>query len=362
MASERLEFRPLSQLRLDPENPRLPSDADWHATPEEDLLAEFAKRYSLIELARSFADKGFMPAEAEALLVVQEPQDADTLIVVEGNRRLATLKLLSDENLRRKANLRSPEWDELAELAKHHELTQIPVLVYDDRADLDDYLGYRHITGPRPWRPEAKARFIAKLLTNTGDVGIVARRIGSNHRTVRLYAEAYAIYEQAKALGFDVEPVEAGFGVFNRGLTEEGIRSFLGLGRQSEIKKMPKYPVAIDKQDRLLDLIGLLYGDSDRKLEAVIADSRQLGKLGRVLGNETSRAHLMVNRDLERAWHLGGGGRNDLLATLADLYSKLAEVNGKALEYTADEEVREEIRRIRDVVGDMANRYGVDAT
>lgn len=362
MTSERLEFRPLSQLHLDPENPRLPSDADWRVTPEEDLLAEFAKRYSLIELARSFADKGFMPAEAEALLVVREPRDTDTLIVVEGNRRLATLKLLNDENLRRKANLRSPEWDELADQAKSHELTQVPVLVYKDRAALDDYLGYRHITGPRPWRPEAKARFIAKLLTNIGDVRIVARRIGSNPRTVRLYAEAYAIYEQAKTLGFDVEPVEAGFGVFNRGLTEEGIRSFLGLGRQSEIKTMPQDPITADKQDRLGDLIGLLYGDSNKKLEAVIAESRQLGKLGRVLGNETSRAHLMMNRDLERAWHLGGGGRDDLLATLTDLYSKLAEINGKALEYATDEEVREEIRRIRDVVGDMADRYGVDPT
>ena len=68
MTSRDLEFWLLSDLRLDPENPRLPSDVDWRTASEEELLAEFAKRYSLIELGRSFADKGFTPVAAEALL------------------------------------------------------------------------------------------------------------------------------------------------------------------------------------------------------------------------------------------------------------------------------------------------------
>lgn len=360
MASESLKYYPLSRLRLDSKNPRLPSDVDWPVDSEEGLLAQFAKRYSLIELARSFADKGFAPAEAEALLAVREQEDAEKLTVVEGNRRLATLKLLADPQLRQKADLRSREWDELAETAKAHNLTEIPVIVYTDRTDLDDYLGYRHITGPRPWRPEAKARFIAKLLKDMKDIGIVARRIGSNHRTVRRYAEAYAIYEQAKALGLDVNEIEAGFGVFYNALTEEGIRTFLGLSRQSELNSMPSAPVQEDNEERLRDLIGLLYGDQDRQLSRVIAESRQLRKLGEVLRDKRASAHLMANRNLERAWHLGGGGLNDLLATLDDLYSKLAEVNGKAQEYAGNDEVRDAVRQIIGVVDEMRGRYKLD--
>ena len=91
----------LSNLRLDPENPRLPRDEDWASQAEDRLLREFSRRYNLIELARSIVDKGFTPRYAEALLVVEDPSDPDRYVVIEGNRRLATLKLLTSSDNRR---------------------------------------------------------------------------------------------------------------------------------------------------------------------------------------------------------------------------------------------------------------------
>ncbi len=358
--SEQYREVPLVSLRLDPENPRLPRDEDWGSEPEVRLLRAFFQRYNLIELARSITDKGFTPRHAEALLVIEHQADPNDYVVVEGNRRLATLKLLvADAQGRQDAGVRSSEWDELASRAAELELESVPVIVYPDRDALNDYLGFRHITGPTPWRPEAKARFIDKLLRDGESIGEVARRIGSNHRTVRRYAEAHAIYTQAVDLGISLVDVEAGFGVFYNALDQNGIREFLGLGRQVDINTRPDAPVAEKHKDDLVELIGLLYGDKTKELDRVINESRDLRKLGQVLADDRARVNLIHNRNLERAWRVSGGGREDMLASLTDLYSRLAEVNGKAPEYQDDEDVRDEVRRIHTVVNDMAKRYQV---
>ena len=329
-----------------------------HLSPRSRLLREFARRYNLLELARSIADKGFMPRHAEALLAVEESDG--TYVVIEGNRRLATLKLLTDSARRNSVGIRPGEWDELAEQASGLELRQVPIIVYPSRDALDDYLGFRHITGPTPWRPEAKARFIAKLLAAGEQVGDVAKRIGSNHRTVRRYAEAHSIYTQAVDAGMPMDQVEAGFGVFYNALDRPGIRNYIGLGPQSAIHTLPQAHVPEESMGNLRDLIGLLYGDSERSLERVIAESRDLRKLDRVLANDKARINLLRDRDLDQAWRVGGGGRDDLLALLSDLYARLAGVNGQAGEYVGDDEVREEVARIHKLVLEMGGRYKVN--
>ncbi len=360
MPEETYKEVPLSSLRLDPENPRLPRDQDWASKSEDRLLREFFRRYNLIELARSIADKGFMPRHAEALLAVEDASNAGRYVVIEGNRRLATLKLLTSAASRQGAGITGSQWVELAEKARRLvDSDQIPVIVYPDRAALNDYLGFRHITGPTPWRPEAKARFIAKLLSEGESVGEVARRIGSNHRTVRRYAEAHAIYTQAVEANIAMDQVEAAFGVFYNALDREGIRDFLQLGRQSEINTLPRSPVPPKAVEQLAELLGLLYGDASAGLEPVIGESRHLRKLGEVLANERARANLLRDRDLDRAWRVSGGGRSDLLGLLSELHLQLAQVNGQAREYSDDDEVRDDVRRIHVLVMEMADRYRV---
>src|SRR6266851_6194341 len=149
MPVDRIELS-IDQLELDPQNPRLPSGS---ISPSQDeLIAVLAKDYSLGELARSFLDNGYF--QEEPLVVVPH---GSLFRVVEGNRRLATLKILSDPRLVDLLRL-GPEWRGLAGEWAGRAIA-IPVLVYSDREDIIPFLGFRHISGVKQWRPREKAKF-----------------------------------------------------------------------------------------------------------------------------------------------------------------------------------------------------------
>ena len=361
MNNERYDDVPLDRLHLDPNNPRLPRDEDWSKVPEAQLLKIFLQRYNLMELGNSMADKGFTPRHAEALLVVPKPEAQDEYVVIEGNRRLATLKLLTSPAHRREVGA-AGKWKELAAQASSRQLDPAPVIIYDKREELDDYLGFRHITGPTPWRPEAKARFIAKLLKAGESIGNIARRIGSNHRTVRRFAEAHAVYSQAFEQGIAMGQVESFFGVFYNALDRPGIREFVGLDSKRTFEALPTAPISADHFEDLRDLIGLLYGDDEQKLDKVINESRQLKKLGEVLQDERGRINLLSERDLDAAYRLIGGGRTELLGLLNTARQRLAEANGQAAEFCGDDGIREEVQRICRLVDDMKLRYKLDGS
>ena len=85
------------------------------------------------------------------------------LVVVEGNRRVAALKLLKAATT---GHPQSKRWDEMASgLAPEDELfKKVPVLRVSSRSDVDAFLGFRHVTGIMEWRPAEKAEYIAKLI------------------------------------------------------------------------------------------------------------------------------------------------------------------------------------------------------
>jgi hypothetical protein len=110
--------------------------------------------FALEELATSFLETHFWPQEA--LIIVSEEHDgAVRNVVVEDNRRLAALKLL------RAAYDGSPtsrRWREFTERYKDPDdlFTKIPCLRAKSRDNIAAFLGFRHVTGIKDWRPRRK--------------------------------------------------------------------------------------------------------------------------------------------------------------------------------------------------------------
>src|SRR6185436_18856827 len=103
----------------------------------------------------------------------------------EGNRRLAALKMLS--LARANENVPSRWRDIVAEYDIPDALfKKIPYLEIDKREDVSAFLGFRHVTGIKEWRPAEKAEYIAHLIENYNmTYDDVRRKIGSKTPTVR---------------------------------------------------------------------------------------------------------------------------------------------------------------------------------
>ena len=91
--SHTIEFVTLEQLSLDPRNPRLGLGAAEPLATQERVL-ELMRGWNLEELAVSFLENGFWPQEAVIVVKEELYNQPDTLVVVEGNRRIAALKYL----------------------------------------------------------------------------------------------------------------------------------------------------------------------------------------------------------------------------------------------------------------------------
>ena len=105
----------------------------------------------------SIAERGYF--SEEPLVGVpsgQTTEDGEEIFtIVEGNRRLAALRLLLFEEDRKLVDAKNVPAVGITELDR---IREVPVKVYRTRKEVVPYLGVRHIVGVKPWDALAKAR------------------------------------------------------------------------------------------------------------------------------------------------------------------------------------------------------------
>lgn len=349
--------RHVAELLLDEENPRLPPDMG--ATDQDALLRFFDARYNLDELAESMVEEGFFVEEP--LLTAPHP-DGEHRIVVEGNRRLATLKLLLDEDARAAVD-RTEHWAELADRAadKRDELDPVPTFEYADRTELLAYLGFRHVTGVVPWTAEAKARYIADHVARTNSFADTARTIGSRQDAVRRQFVGYWALRQAAEAGHNVDQALRFFGVFYRAVQSPAIRQFMHLREPSEIAEQETTPIEDGQEERVAQVSSWLFGVPGTDERAVIKDSRQITALGRILANAEATAALVEARDFALAVEVAGGDRTSIETALTQARSALIKARGQAFEFEADADIIERAQGVKRVLDDILATLGEPA-
>lgn len=286
----------VNDLLLDPENPRLPEDL--RGAPQSALFNYLYDNAVLDELADSMLDNGFFEHEP---LIVLKPDPNGQRIVVEGNRRLAALMLIHGLPAVEERKLLT----EPTELQLER-LREVPVYEVSSRDDVRRFLGYRHISGLKPWRPEAKARYIAEeveLANSHGDENpflFVARRVGSNSQGIRNSYMAISILRHAREeCGIDtLHVLNERFGVWLRSMNSPQIRSYIGLGDPRTYQEV-RQALGELNCERLREVVGDLTPQKNRK--AVLADSRNVTTYGLVIQNSEARRVLRQFDDLSVA-------------------------------------------------------------
>ena len=272
----------VSKLKFDPGNPRLPST--YGSADESRVLKYMLFEENLLELLTSIVTQGFF--EGEPLLVVKSLDE--TYRVVEGNRRLAAIKLINNPDLAPVKKIA------VSTTVSNYEgeIFEVACLVYERREDILDYLGYRHITGVQEWDSLAKGRYLKQLydteLSNgTGHkatVKLIAKKIGSNPSSVQKIVYGIFAYDTIQENDFynikSLNEESFEFSLLTTALSYAKINNFVLEG--SSLTEESIEDKSLLNSQNLADLTKWIF-DKNSENQSRIGESRNLKTLNSVL-------------------------------------------------------------------------------
>lgn len=304
-----------SLLDFDPENPRFYRLNDRHS--EEIVIDEMLNDESVQDLMLSIGEKNYFPGEP--LLVVE---DGDRYTVIEGNRRLAAVKLLNGQLLAPKRRARTVA-SILAEA--NHKPTTLPVLIYETRKEILRYLGYRHITGIKEWDSLSKAKYLAELrdefysdLPLEEQMRVLAKDIGSRSDYVAQLLAALNLYEKASEedfFGLPIQPKDVEFSYVTTALSYRNIASWLGLEDRKDIEME-----GLD-EGNLKNIFSWMFA-KDQQGRTILGESRKLTELSDVVARPDAVTALIESKSLSEAYLFTDGPQMALEKALAEVLSK----------------------------------------
>ena len=298
MPPEPIEWMNVSELAFDVRNPRLPEFDLTGTTPEVEVIRILWEAMDVRELVLSIAASGFFPHEP--LIVARE---SDKNVVIEGNRRLAAVKLLLHPDLAKEVGAVVPAPAE----TERRTLEELPV-IRETREGAWRYLGFKHVNGPAKWSSYAKSKYIAEVHRNYGvtlkDIG---KQIGDTHKTVqRLYRGLMVIEQAERHKLFSREDRwrrHFSFSHLYTGIDYPGIGGFIGLHPATDESAEP---VPTDKMGELRDLCLWMYGSKrEEKPPLVERQNPDLRYLESVVANKEAVAALRAGETLYSAYEIG---------------------------------------------------------
>ncbi len=286
-----------AELRFDPSNPRLAEYGISRATPEEEILKILWEAMDVRELVQSISASGFF--EQEALIVSEENGEK---IVIEGNRRLAAVKVLLAGTAGVDGGWAIPQLSEEARKL----LESLPVIMAS-RQEAWRFLGFKHVNGPAKWSSYAKAAYIATVHKEFGiPLAEIANQIGDRHNTVqRLYRGLMVLEQAERTKVYDRGNAVSGRLAFSHlytGLDYEGIRDFIEVAPKEQETDTP---VPEGKIKELGELLSWLYGNKQQDQKpAIQSQNPDLRRLNAVVADREAVAALRAGVDLSKAYEI----------------------------------------------------------
>ena len=290
----------IDNLEFDKNNPRLPKKL--YGASEEDVIHWMLLDASLLDLIGSIASNGFFPGEP--LLVIEKN---NKYTVIEGNRRLASCKILNNPSL---ASVKTKSVTNVLETTDSSNIpTQVPAFVFEAREDILAYLGYRHVTGVKSWGALPKAKYLFELFQLIKDdislkykCKLLAKQIGSRGDYVLRLLTSYELYLEMEKNEF--------FGIKN--LSEENIEfsnlvdsatrfgnisKFLNINFDNEI------PLENLDMDRYSELAEWLF-KRDEENKTKLGENRNIRILNQVVANDKALNAFRADTSIKDAYLL----------------------------------------------------------
>ena len=293
---------PVEMLVMDQRNPRLLAVAN--NLTDEKIIAHLYRAEDLGELLQSVAANGYL--DIEPLIVLEQ---GGRLVVLEGNRRLAAIRLFRDTNLVHQLRIREQTRITLPDISEVHLETLDRVSVYRvaSRSDARPFIGFKHINGAAKWNSYAKAKFAADWYrSDQVSLSDIAESIGDKHDTVKRMVNAIYVLEQAQSAKlFELEDrvnPRFNFSHLYTALSRIQYMQFLGLDATWSSYDPTPNPVSDDKAPLLSEVLVWIYGSRTQNHDPVVqSQNPDIKRLGDVLANAEGLAVLRASRSLSDA-------------------------------------------------------------
>ena len=219
----------LKRLYLDPNNFRFVDHLDYRPVPPEHVFdADVQRRTTGFVLGRgqervrdlvaSIKANGWLDIDP----VLVQRMDAGRFLVVEGNRRVATLKRLQRRHE-----------EEAIDLGKLDSalFSALPVVLHQDAGERDHLvmMGLHHISGKQRWPAVNRARAMERLLPHFGgDADAVCRALGVSKREFNLSVRTLALVDAYRTSDYGDQFQSEKYNLFREVLKSEAMRDWLG--------------------------------------------------------------------------------------------------------------------------------------
>lgn len=328
-------------LAFDVENPRYSSAVLTPTATDSNVIEELVQKADLRELVESIASNGYIDIEP---LIVMEEKARGVYLVLEGNRRLAAIRLLKDPKLAERCGIPLPPMTPEAEST----LLEVTVYAVADRIDAREFIGFKHINGPHRWDALAKGRFAAQWYRRDRDQGVtvkdIARQLGDRHDTVKRLVNGIFLLDQAREKRvFTIEgrfPSGRPFAFSHlyTALTRPGFQDYLGLPTDWRQREPQIDPVPEERLSNLHQILIWLYGSKDEDIPPIVkTQNPHVKQLNEVLQKPLARKTLIARNDLREAYELVHTPRDQFETALLNAHQHAEEALSKVSAFGGDD-------------------------
>ena len=289
---------PIELLIFDRTNPRLVTGDEYQTVSEEDIISALNEIAALDELITSITTNTYL--DLEPLIVLGEAEGP--FRVLEGNRRLATIKLIVDPELAKRCRISLPKKIDPAVIQSLKTLTVWRVA---SESDAQAFIGFKHINGPHRWDAYAKARFVSdwykREMVNGLTIDAIARQLGDDNDTIRAYISGILVLEQAeKNRLFKISDRhnrgKFAFSHLYTALNRTEYQDFLGL--PSGWNRSPAIdPVPRQNEDKLKEVLKYMYGSKQDDIAPLVrSQNPDLKHVGEVINHPVALERIRSGR------------------------------------------------------------------
>ncbi len=182
----------VTNLQLDPQNPRIP-DSNIELS-QRALIADLVENDKVIELAKNIVDNGYYPVEA--LIIVEDDKKK---YVLEGNRRIAALKLLLSPEIA------PTDWERrfraLSNRIDPNSIKKVKVIRAPSRDAAAPIIMSKHTQRQiESWSPLMQAKFYLNLVKRGLTISEIAEEYKLHTSEISDALQRYMMYSLACAL------------------------------------------------------------------------------------------------------------------------------------------------------------------